>query len=230
MTERSSRDLQDLMRIAPPPPPVPGIPLSPAALLAGTGGEAAEATAGFARGVLLGIAGFLVAAAVFFPIWELRLLLPDGADGLRLLVYPGRIAGHIEEINTINRAVGRADIVPSFVSELRIIPALLGLAAAACFIAVFLRHRWAAALPLALLAATAAYGVRGLLERLGQFGGAADPAAAVRLEPFRPAVFGAQQLGDLATYAYFSWGTLLPAVAAVLLGVVVWLDLRGRSA
>jgi copper chaperone NosL len=230
MTQPRSRDLQDLMRIAPPPPPVPGIPLSPAALLAGTGGEAAEGASGFARGVLLGVAGFLVAAAVFFPIWELRLVLPDSVEGLRLLVYPGRIAGHIEEINALNRTVGRGDIVPSFISELRIIPALLGFAAAACFIAVFLRHRWAAALPLALLAATAAYGVRGLLDRLGQFGGTADPAAAVRLDPFRPAVFGIQQFGDLATYAYFSWGTLLPAVAAVLVGVVLWLDLRDRSA
>jgi hypothetical protein len=39
-------------------------------------------------------------------------------------------------------------------------------------------------------------------------------------------MFGENQIAQFGTYSYFSWGTFLPILAAVLVCAAVWLDLR----
>jgi copper chaperone NosL len=221
----TTREYEELRRIAPPPPHVPAIPPAPAELAgAFETPEASPGTPHLLRGVLLGLAGFLVGAAVFFPLWELRLLTPESPEGLRLAVYPGRLAGQIEAINAVNRSAGMTEIVGSLFRELNLLPALLGLAAAACFVGIFVRRRWIAAVPLGLLALTAAYGLFSLATRLRTFGGSVDEAAPLNVEPFGPVLLGSQRIGELTTYSFFSWGAFLAILAAIMTVIVLRLD------
>jgi copper chaperone NosL len=216
---------QELLKIAPSAPPVPGLPLAPAELGVEGGARVRPLGPRILRGVLLGLAGFLVGAAVFFPLWELRVVTPDGPQGIELLVFAGRLAGQTDAVNTVNRSIGMRELVSPDIREFRVVPALLGLAALACFVALFLRWRWAAAVPLGLLLASAVYGVRGLTLRLREFGGDLDPAAPAAVGPFTPPLLGAQQVGEFVTHAQFSWGTFLPALAAALVLGALLLDL-----
>lgn len=183
----------------------------------------------FARPALLGLAAAALVAAIFQPLWGMTLVSVQYPEGLRMIVYPLRMAGDLREINMLNTYIGMAQISPEFFTELRIIAALFAAAAAACALAIVVRRWWVSLLPLALLAGTAVYGLWRMRLRLYQYGHELDPAAPMDIEPFTPPMFGENQIAQFATWTYFSWGTLLPLLAAGMVAVVVWLDVRARG-
>jgi predicted outer membrane lipoprotein len=65
-----------------------------------------------------------------------------------------------------------------------------------------------------------------MYHRLYQFGHDLDPTAPIRIPPFTPPPLGTNQIAQFATYSYFSWGTFLPLVAALLIVTTLWLDVR----
>jgi len=182
----------------------------------------------FRRQLLLAAAALTLAAA-FLPLWGMTLVSTQYPDGLRMIVYARRIAGDIGELNALNHYIGMIPISDAFFPELRLLPLSFGAVAAACLGAGFIRRRWAAALPLGLMLAVAAYGFSSMQRRLYQFGHDLDPTAAIRIDPFTPPMVGENQIAQFATYAYFDWGTVLPLVAAALVALVLAADLRGRQ-
>lgn len=183
----------------------------------------------FARPALLSFAAAALVAAIFQPLWGMTLVSVQYPEGLRMVVYPLRMAGDLREINMLNTYIGMAQISPEFFTELRIIAALFAAAAAACVVAIVVRRWWVSLLPLALLAGTAVFGLWRMRLRLYQYGHELDPAAPMDIAPFTPPMFGENQIAQFATWTYFSWGTLLPLLAAAMVAVVLWLDVRART-
>lgn len=177
---------------------------------------------------LLALAGVLVAAATFLPLWGMTLVSTQYPEGLRMIVYPTRIVGDIAEINVLNHYIGMAEISDGYFSELRVLPVLFGLIALACVGAALVRRAWATAVPLVMMMGAAVYGVWSMRYRLHQFGNDLDPAAPIDIAPFTPPMFGEHTLAQFATYAYFTWGTILPMVAGALVALALWLQLRAR--
>jgi copper chaperone NosL len=173
---------------------------------------------------LLLLAAALVAAAVSLPLWGMTLVSTQYPEGLRMIVYPGRIVGDIAELNALNRYVGMMPISDEFFAELRILPTAFYLIAAAAVGAALVRRRWSAAVPLVLMSALAAYGFRAMHTRLWQFGHDLDPSAPIEIPPFTPPMFGTNQIAQFASYSYFSWGTFLPLAAGVLIALVLASD------
>src|SRR5262245_60465217 len=58
------------------------------------------------RSPLLLLAALLVVAAIFLPLWGMTLVSTQYPDGLRMIVFPGRIRGDIDEINALNHYIG----------------------------------------------------------------------------------------------------------------------------
>jgi copper chaperone NosL len=180
------------------------------------------------RRQLLLAAAALTLAAVFLPLWGMTLVSTQYPEGLRMIVFAGRIVGDIAELNALNHYVGMIPISDAFFSELRLLPLGFAVVAAACAAAGFLRRRWVAAAPLALMVGLAAGGFWTMQRRLYQFGHDLDPMAAIQIDPFTPPMLGDNQIAQFATYAYFDWGTILPLVAGVLVALVLAADLTGR--
>lgn len=179
------------------------------------------------KGLLLGAAALMV-AAVFLPLWGMTLVSVQYPEGLRMVVYPTKITGDVTEINVLNHYIGMAEISDDFFAELKVLPALFFLIALAAAGAAFVRRAWASALPLVLMAGTAAYGFWSMRRRLYQFGHDLDPTAAMTVEPFTPPMYGEHVIAQFGTYAYFSWGTLLPVLAGGMVALALWMDLRAR--
>lgn len=198
-------------------------PASPAAGRVGTDRSASP----WVRPLLVA-AGLLVAAAIFLPLWGMTLVSTQYPEGLRMVVYPTRILGDITEINVLNHYIGMAEITNDYFVELQVLPLLFGVTAAACLLAAALRRAWATAVPLALMAGTAVYGLWSMTHRLHQFGHDLDPMAPIDIEPFTPPMFGEHTLAQFATYSYFTWGTFFPALAGALVAAALWLQLRAR--
>jgi copper chaperone NosL len=190
-------------------------------------------TAGFfkavsrARTPLLLVAALLVAAATVLPVWGMVLVSTQYPEGLRMVVYPARIAGDLAEINALNHYIGMTPISEGFFVELQYLrPVLLAVAAALALAAVTRYTRWLTILPLAVLSGLGVGGLGMMRYRLWQFGHQLDSQAAITIDPFTPPMIGLNQIAQFATYSYFSWGFFLPVAAAVLLTLVVIADVR----
>lgn len=185
------------------------------------------AAVGRRRTLLLLLAALLLAAATALPLWGMTLVSTQYPEGLRLVVYPHRIAGDLAEINALNHYIGMTPISDGFFVELRYLrPALLVIAALLAVAATAQRARWVAAIPLLAMVALGAGGLGVMRYRLWQFGHQLDPQAAITIDPFTPPMIGLNQIAQFATYSYFSWGFFLPLVAGVLVALVVLADRR----
>lgn len=191
--------------------------------------DASRSTDGLQSALLI-VAACLTAAAVLLPLWGMTLVSTQYPDGLRMIVYPTHIRGDIAELNLLNHYIGMAAISDNFFVELKMLPLLLGLAAAASLGAAFVRARWVRIAPLVILGATAGYGMWSMFHRLYQFGHDLDPRAPIHIPPFTPPPIGTNQIAQFATYSYFSWGTFFPLIATMLIVVALWLDVRDRRA
>jgi len=179
------------------------------------------------RTPLLLVAALLLAAATMLPLWGMTLVSTQYPEGLRMVVYPTRIAGDLAEINALNHYIGMTPISDSFFVELRFLrPALLALSAVLVVAAAVRHTRWVTSIPLAGMAALGAGGLGIMRYRLWQFGHQLDPQAAITIDPFTPPMIGLNQIAQFATYSYFSWGFFLPVAAGLLVALVVLADRR----
>jgi hypothetical protein len=178
------------------------------------------------RRTILVLSAGLIAVAIVLPLWGMTLVSTQYPEGLRMVVYPTTIRGDIREINALNHYIGMTPISDAFFTELRLLPLAFGLTAAATLLAGFVRRPWATLLPLTAMGLLAGYGFWSMQRRLYQFGHDLDPMAAIDITPFTPPMLGENQIAQFASYSYFSWGTVLPIVAGVLLVAVLLSDLR----
>jgi copper chaperone NosL len=183
-----------------------------------------------ARLVLLaGIATLVVGALL--PLWRIRLVAPQYAEGLTLEMYAYKIEGgnngqDLREINTLNHYIGMRPIEASDFAEMKWIPFAVGL-----FVLLGLR---AAAIGRignlvdlgVLFAYFGAFSLGSFAWRLYTYGHRLDPHAPMRIDPFMPVVVGSQQIANfvqtsLPLAGTACLGTFLAAVVAA-----IWLSAR----
>lgn len=179
---------------------------------------------------ILVLSAVLVAVAIVLPLWGMTLVSTQYPEGLRMVVYPTTIRGDIHEINALNHYIGMTPIADDFFTELRLLPLAFALTAAVTLLAAFIRRPWVTLFPLAAMGMLGGYGFWSMQRRLYQFGHDLDPRAAIDIAPFTPPMLGQNQIAQFASYSYFSWGTVLPIVAGVLLTLVLVSDLRTQRA
>ena len=179
------------------------------------------------RLVLL-LAALAVAVSVLFPLWQLHLLAPQYAEGLRLDIYAWKIQGgglngnDLNEINNLNHYIGMKSIHQADFNEMQVMPFMFGV-----FILLALR---AAVLGLMrfvvdLFMVASWFGVFSIgsfYYRLWQYGHQLDPKAPMQVKPFTPLIFGTQQIANFTQSSYPQLGTYLLWVFMVLLLLSMW--------
>jgi len=179
------------------------------------------------RLVLL-LAALAVAVSVLFPLWQLHLLAPQYAEGLRLDIYAWKIQGgglngnDLNEINNLNHYIGMKSIHQADFNEMQVMPFMFGV-----FILLALR---AAVLGLMrfvvdLFMVASWFGVFSIgsfYYRLWQYGHQLDPKAPMQVKPFTPLIFGTQQIANFTQSSYPQLGTYLLWVFMVLLLLAMW--------
>jgi hypothetical protein len=79
------------------------------------------------------------------------------------------------------------------------------------------------------MSGVAIYGLMSMRHRLWQFGHELDPTAPMDLPPFTPPMLGGHQIAQFASYSYFTWGTVLPLIAAAFVAWAAWLQRPTRA-
>jgi len=78
----------------------------------------------FTRIILFVSAAFLV-GCLFVPLWRIDLDAPQYPEGLRLLLYAGKVAGDVEIINGLNHYIGMKTLHTDDFLEFTILPYLI---------------------------------------------------------------------------------------------------------
>jgi copper chaperone NosL len=76
--------------------------------------------------VLLLVAAVLLAVSLFVPLWYIDLDAPQYPEGLRLLMYPNKLAGDVEIINGLNHYIGMQTLHADNFIEFTVLPYIIG--------------------------------------------------------------------------------------------------------
>ncbi|MFM6926063.1 MAG: nitrous oxide reductase accessory protein NosL [Ferruginibacter sp.] len=75
---------------------------------------------------LLILCGLSLVAVLFVPLWRIDLDAPQYPEGLKLLIYPGKLAGNVDIINGLNHYIGMKTLHTADFFEFTILPYLIG--------------------------------------------------------------------------------------------------------
>jgi hypothetical protein len=178
--------------------------------------------------IVLLLAALSVGASVLFPLWQLHLVAPQYAEGLRLDIFPWKIQGgglngnDLNEINNLNHYIGMKPIQQADFNEMQVMPFMFGV-----FIMLALRASVLGLMrfivDLFMLAAWfGLFSIGSFYYRLWQYGHQLDPKAPMQVKPFMPVIFGTQQIANFTQSSYPQLGTYLLWVFMVLLLVAMW--------
>lgn len=186
-----------------------------------------------ARLAVLG-AGFLLLAAVFFPLWEITMFAQMFPEGIRMWIYPYKLVGgnagaDLQGINILNHYIGMQEIRAQDFPEMKFIPFALGL----FFLlglrtAVFGRVHQLVDL-LVLFTYFGLFSLAAFYYRMYTFGHQLSPEAPIKVPPFTPPVFGRQHIANFDVYSYPGPGTYLLGAYALALGVMLVVEARRKQ-
>lgn len=180
---------------------------------------------------LLLVAIVVLLAGAALPLWRIRLVAPQYAEGLTLDMYAYQIvAGHdgqdLAEINTLNHYIGMKPIVQADFLEMKVLPfaigafALLGLRAAVIGRVITLVDLAVLFLYFGL------FSLGSFVYRLYSYGHHLDPHAPMTIEPFMPVVIGSQQIANFVQTSIPLAGTFCLLAFFLLLLGALWSTVR----
>ncbi|MEE9132847.1 MAG: hypothetical protein V3U13_04740 [Gemmatimonadota bacterium] len=178
--------------------------------------------------ILVIVAALLLIPAAFLPVWKITLVAPQYPNGLSLIIYPGKVAGEIQEVNVLNHYIGMKEISQDEFPEFRFIP--------------FLILRFLALAVLAALVARMEIGALGWIDFiifgivmlvdfqhwLYEYGHNLSPSAPITMAPFTPKFIGTTQVANFTVESWPAIGAILMGIAGALGPVAVLLEWRKR--
>lgn len=76
--------------------------------------------------MLLIFCGLALVAVLFVPLWRIELDAPQYPEGLRLLIYPDKLAGNVDIINGLNHYIGMKTLHTADFIEFTLLPYIIG--------------------------------------------------------------------------------------------------------
>ena len=183
---------------------------------------------GLAARLMLLAASVLLVATFFLPLWNLTMFAPQYPDGLRLDIYSYTLAGgnhgqDVKEINVLNHYIGMQDLANESFTEFKWMPFVIGALGLLILRAVV--HGTVASLVdvTMLFVYFGGFSLWSFAYKLYRYGHDLSPAAAVKVPPFMPPMFGYQQIANFEVYSYPRPATYAMAgVMLLLIAALAW--------
>jgi hypothetical protein len=175
-------------------------------------------------------AAILLAAAFFFPLWNMTFYSNQYTDGLALSIYAYHLEGgktpnrdDLREINSLNHYIGMRPLLESDFAEFTWLPFAIGGLMLLALRAAVLGKMSKLVDVFVVFVYFSLFSFWSFYYRLYTYGHHLDPTAAIKVPPFTPPLFGEAIVGnftvysypDLASYVFFAYGLLL--LVAILL-------------
>jgi hypothetical protein len=181
--------------------------------------------------LLLLAAAAAVVAAVFLPLWKIRLVAPQYQEGLALHIYAHKLVGgnggqDLSEINTLNHYIGMRHLSQADFVEMKWLPFAFGIFALLALRAAAI-GRMVSLVDLGVLFLYfGAFSLGNFYFRLYTFGHDLDAHAPMRIAPFTPILLGSQRIANFIQTSLPQSGALLLGLFPILVGAAMWCSRR----
>ena len=182
----------------------------------------------FRSRILLALLVIPLALSFVKPLWRISMEAPQYPQGLYVDIYNYKLTGghddhDIVEINELNHYIGMRNIDRAELSDLDWIPFALGLLAILTLRVAAIGNVRNLVDLFVMTMYVSGFALLRFVYKLYLFGHDLDPHAAVRIDPFMPAVLGTKQIANFTTHSWPRWGTLFMTVfVAGVLAVMAW--------
>lgn len=176
---------------------------------------------------LLLLGAFALVGAIFLPLWKISLLAPQYQEGLELFIYSHQIeAGNngqdLVEINGLNHYIGMKPIDEADFVEMKWVPFALGFFFVFTLRAMIFGRMSQLVDLFVLFLYFGLFSMGSFYYRLYSYGHELDPTAPVTIEPFRPVMFGENQIANFTQWSYPQSGAYLLGLFVLLLLAAGW--------
>lgn len=168
------------------------------------------------------IGAAILALSLYFPWWSMQLYAPQYPEGLDIVVYPSRLDGELEIINSLNHYIGMQEITEESFPELKYIPYILWGFVALSALTGLTGYRRLGSTVIVLMILFGIAGAYDMFRWLHTFGTNLDPTAPIKVDPFVPPVVGQNQLANFITYTGFNLGFYLVILGVSLEALGIW--------
>ncbi len=174
--------------------------------------------------IIIFVCGILLIAVLFVPLWQIELNAPQYPEGLVLKLYPNEIGGNVDIINGLNHYIGMKTLHTEDFIEFTILPYIIVIFAALCFLVVFLNKRkWL----LTLFILFVAFGIIAMADFWRweyDYGHNLNPDAAIIVPgmAYQPPLIGYKQLLNFAAYSIPDIGGFIFIGVGLLLLIVLF--------
>lgn len=169
---------------------------------------------------LLIICGLALIIVLFVPLWQIDLEAPQYPEGLRLLIYPGKLAGNVDIINGLNHYIGMKTLHTEDFFEFTILPYLISFFALFFILTGVIARKKLVYLLFVLFVCFGIIAMYDFWRWEYNYGHNLDPNAAIVVPgmAYQPPLIGFKQLLNFGAYSFPALGGwIFVSVGAVLL-------------
>ncbi len=169
--------------------------------------------------LLLVICGLALIAVLFVPMWGIDLVAPQYPEGLRLLIYPDKLAGNVDIINGLNHYIGMKTLHTDDFIEFKVLPYIIMFFVAAFVLTGLVGKR---KLLYVLFFLFVGFGILAMVDFWRweyDYGHNLNPEAAIIVPgmAYQPPLIGFKQLLNFGAYSMASTGGWIFVSAGVIL-------------
>lgn len=176
---------------------------------------------------LLLAAGLLI-TSLFFPWWGMELIAAQYPEGLNIIVYPNKLDGEIDIVNSLNHYIGMAEFSTESFPELQYLPYLIIGFAILILLIALTRRKGLLYVPISIFVIGGILGIYDMNRWLTKFGTELDPKAPIDSDPFVPPIIGENTIANFVTHSYFTTGAFILVAAAICTILPIWLERRKK--
>lgn len=181
--------------------------------------------------ILLIICGLALVAVLFVPLWYIDLDAPQYPEGLKLLIYPYKLAGNVDIINGLNHYIGMKTLHTEDFFEFSILPYVIGFFSLLFIVTGIVARR---KLLYVLFFLFVSFGVLAMYDFWKweyDYGHNLNPNAAIIVPgmAYQPPLIGFKQLLNFGAYSMPHIGGWIFVIAGALLlftVIVVWRSVK----
>ncbi|MFN8007784.1 MAG: hypothetical protein U0V70_12305 [Terriglobia bacterium] len=182
------------------------------------------------------IAVLLLIANFQFPLWTMTFTSNQYLDGLVLQIYPHQLEGgktpnrdDLREINSLNHYIGMRPLLESDFSEFTWLPFVIGFLAILSLRALVIGKMANLVDVFVLFSYFGLFSFWSFYHRLYSYGHNLDPAAAIKVQPFTPPLFGVKQIANFTIYSLPGTGSFLLVGFSLLLVLAIFFSRKPEA-
>lgn len=172
---------------------------------------------------MLVVAAILLAISIFVPLWYIDLDAPQYPEGLKLQIYPDKLAGDVDIINGLNHYIGMQTLHEDNFIEFKVLPYIIAFFALLSLIVALIGSRKFLYVLLGLFVVFGIVAMYDFWKWEYDYGHNLDPTAAIQVPgmAYQPPLIGFKQLLNFGAYSFPDVGGWLFIGAGLLMLIAV---------